>query len=197
VGGGKGVLANYLAQLLGDAVQLQVIDIEGGAIRNGMMRSKRLDLSLSVKYSVGDASQFKEEADVVVALHACGTLSDVALGHAVNHGASFVVCPCCFRSNPHLLVPVGPRGGNERQFLSVQEWLGVDADDFDTLKSLAEVQGDSRLASVAMHTICAMRAAAVQRHSAALNKPLQVSIKTFPISFSPRNFCLVGTIKRN
>jgi hypothetical protein len=196
VGGGKGMLATYLAQLLGDAVQLQVIDIAGGAIRKGIMRSKRLDLS--VKYSVGDASQFEEETDVVVALHACGTLSDVALGHAVNHGASFVVCPCCFRSNPHLLVPVCSGGGNDRQFLSAQELVGVDADDFDTIKSLAEVQGDARMASEAMHTICAMRAAAVvQRHSAKRKESLQVSIKTFPVSFSTRNFCIVGKIERN
>lgn len=133
VGGGKGVLANYLVQMLGDAIQVQVIDIAGGAIKNGMMQSKRL--GLPVKYSVGDASQFTDRMDVVVALHACGTLSDVALSHAANHGASFVVCPCCFRSNPHLCVPV------QREFLSANEWLGVDADYFDAIKSLCR---DSR-----------------------------------------------------
>jgi SAM-dependent methyltransferase len=195
VGGGKGVLATYLAQILGDTVQLQVIDIADGAIKNGMMRSKRLDLS--VKYFVGDASQFTDETDVVVALHACGTLSDVALGHAVNHGASFVVCPCCFRSNRHLRVPVHPDRRNDKEFLSAHEWLGVDADYFDTIQSLAEIQGDARLASEAMHTICAMRAAAFQRHSEKRKESLHVSIKTFPISFSTRNFCIVGAIERN
>jgi hypothetical protein len=193
VGGGKGVLATYLAQILGDTVQLQVIDIAGGAIKNGMMRSKRLDLS--VKYSVGDASQFTDETDVVVALHSCGTLSDVALGHAVNHGASFVVCPCCFRSNPHLRVPVDPDRRKDREFLSAHEWLGVDVDYFDTIKSLAEVQGDARLASEAMHTICAVRAATVQRHFDNRKASLRVSIETFPISFSTRNFCIVGTVE--
>jgi SAM-dependent methyltransferase len=189
VGGGKGVLAAYLAQILGDAVQLQVIDIAGGAIKNGMMRSKRL--GLPVKYSVGDASQFTDRMDVVVALHACGTLSDVALSHAANHGASFVVCPCCFRSNPHLRVPA------QREFLSANEWLGVDADYFDAIKSLAEIQGDARLASEATHTICAMRAAAVQRHFEERKESIRVSIEAFPITFSTRNFCIVGTIERN
>ena len=46
------------------------------------------------------------DVDIVVALHACGVLSDVALGHASCFLASFVICPCCFCSNPNLLVSV-------------------------------------------------------------------------------------------
>ena len=192
VGGGKGVLANYLAKVLGDDVFIKVIDIASGAVKNGMMRAKRLDLP-TVKFCVGDASLYNEPMDVVVALHACGTLSDVALSHAVNHGASFVVCPCCFRSNPHLKVPIMQQDSIEgTEFLSAQEWLGVSVNAYETMKLLAEVQGDTKLASEAMHTICAMRAAAVQRHAQSQVR-LNVEIKTFPISFSTRNFCLVGT----
>jgi SAM-dependent methyltransferase len=196
VGGGKGVLAHYLAQLLGDSVQVQVVDIARGAINNGMMRSKRLALASPVEFFVGDASQFENESDIVVALHACGSLSDVALGHAVNNGAGFVICPCCFRSNPHLRVPV--RHGDEivRQFELPHEWLCVDANDLETIKRIAEIQGDERLASKGMHTLCAMRAEAVRRRSDEQNACVEVSVKTFPISYSTRNFCLVGEVGR-
>jgi 2-polyprenyl-3-methyl-5-hydroxy-6-metoxy-1,4-benzoquinol methylase len=198
VGGGKGVLAHYLAQLLGDTVQVQVIDIARGAIKNGMMRSKRLALASPVEFFVGDASQFENGAmvDVVVALHACGSLSDVALGHAVNHGAGFVICPCCFRSNPHLRVPV-QHDGSIRQFQSPHEWLYVDTNDLDTIKRISEVQGDERLASEGQHALCAIRAEAVQRRSEESYKDdLEVKIKTFSASYSTRNFCLVGKVRR-
>ena len=37
VGGGEGVLAHYLTQLFGDNVQVQVIDVASGTVKNGMM----------------------------------------------------------------------------------------------------------------------------------------------------------------
>ena len=51
------------------------------------------------------------------------------------------------------------------QFLSAQEWLGVSVNAYETMKLLAEVQGDTKLASEATHTICVMRAAAVRCHA--------------------------------
>jgi SAM-dependent methyltransferase len=188
VGGGKGLLANHLAAHLGDKAQIIVVDIANRAIKNGEMRSKRLQLP--VQYSAGDASTFEhdEKVDLVVALHAYGALSDVALGHAVLNQASFVICPCCFRSNPQLRVPSG-YANNTRQLVSVDDWLSVSFTEYDALKVLAEVTGDIHLASRAMHTICALRLAAAERHSVT---PMDVAIKTFPIGFSTRNYCLVG-----
>jgi SAM-dependent methyltransferase len=192
VGGGKGYLANKLASTLGTAVQIRVIDVAAGAVKNGAMKSKRL--RLPVQYTVGDASQVdlfsNEHVDLVVALHACGTLSDVALGHAAVHEACFVVSPCCFQSNPNLLVPLSPKLGLINR-ISVEDWLSVDTNDYSALKLLAEVQGDTVLASEAMHTICALRLAAFMQRT---TKPVQVSIQTFPIAFSGRNFCLVGRV---
>ena len=40
IGGGKGLLSNLLAETLED-VEVQVVDISRGAIRNGMMRAVR------------------------------------------------------------------------------------------------------------------------------------------------------------
>jgi hypothetical protein len=126
-----------------------------------------------------------------VALHACGALTDVALGHAVLKEASFVVCPCCFQSNPHLSVPVSPSNDpSHGTIVSVEEWLGVSSERYHLLKRVAEVQGDLKLANESIHSICALRARAVERRS---SRQMNVEIKTFPIAYSTRNFCLVGS----
>eukprot|EP00475_Leptophrys_vorax_P012371 TRINITY_DN18815_c0_g1_i1.p1 TRINITY_DN18815_c0_g1~~TRINITY_DN18815_c0_g1_i1.p1 ORF type:complete len:352 (-),score=86.69 TRINITY_DN18815_c0_g1_i1:238-1293(-) len=39
--------------------------------------------------------EFDDEFDVVVALHACGMLSDIAHFHALSRSAAYVLCPCC------------------------------------------------------------------------------------------------------
>jgi hypothetical protein len=58
-----------------------------------MMRARRRGIE-NVSYYAQDATTVNVEGvDVVVALHACGALSDVALGHAVSQGAGFVICP--------------------------------------------------------------------------------------------------------
>ena len=151
------------------------------------MRSKRLQLP--VKYTVGDASHanFQGDIDIVVALHACGALTDVAMGHAAASSAAFVICPCCFKSNPLLRVLSSSAGQPTRK--SVEEWLAVDPIHYDLLKDIAEIQGDISLANEAVHSICALRASAIEQQS---ENRLEVSIKSFPVAYSCRNFCLVG-----
>lgn len=41
--------------------------------------------------------------DLVVALHACGGLSDLALHYAAMHQCKFLVCPCCYLKTPHCM----------------------------------------------------------------------------------------------
>ncbi|KAL7445828.1 hypothetical protein ACHAXH_009637 [Discostella pseudostelligera] len=202
IGGGKGLLSNLLAELFGDTVEVQVVDISQSATNNGMMRAKRRGLQ-NIQYTAADATAIDiEGVDVVVALHACGALADVALGHAVSHGAGFVVCPCCYLSNSHLRVSV-PNADIPRTKLStVEEWLMVDPIQYEQLKRTAEVQGDIKLASEAMHTVCGLRSLAVHRLWQGSRWPsaelgLTVKIKRFPVAFSTRNFCLVGSFNRN
>lgn len=179
IGGGKGLLANYLGRVL-ENIQIHVVDISLGAIANGAMRAKRLQVP--VDFIHADASHGLDvAADVVVALHACGHLTDVALAHAVQRGAGFVICPCCFRSNAQLRIP------KTRQV--VEDWLGLSAEDWNAVKLIAEVQGDTALQSEATATICAIRA-----HAANLKSGVEVSIKSFPIQYSTRNICLVGKV---
>lgn len=193
IGGGKGLLANYLGRVLSDKVQIRVVDICAGAVANGAKKAMRLNLP--VDFSLADASETLNltTVDVVVALHACGHLSDIALAHAVQRRAGFVIVPCCFMSNPDLTIPTDK--GNK---ISVPEWLGVPEDDWTSLKLLAEVQGDANLASQAIAALCAIRAKAANNHllsnDSSENSEIKrhVSIKRFPIEFSTRNTVLVG-----
>jgi SAM-dependent methyltransferase len=190
IGGGRGHLANLVAEEFSQVADVRVVDISQRSINNGMMSAKRNQLE-NIRFDVADAMKVKlTGVDVIVALHACGALSDVAIGHAVTNRASFVVCPCCFRSNSHLKVPSHCGG-----LVPVSDWLQIDDKQMVALQQVAEIQGDMKMAGKAIHSICALRAASAQHHynsSIEEGVTLQVSIKTFPIGFSTRNFCIVG-----
>eukprot|EP00797_Seminavis_robusta_P006611 Sro1443_g273170.2 (675) ;mRNA; r:14864-16888 len=199
-GGGKGFLANHLARTLGNLgfdVRILVVDVAESAIKNGRRRTENQNLTDIVEYVLADAStvdvsSYIDGVDLVVALHACGALTDVALGHAINHEASFVICPCCFCSNPSLRVPHQNRRNatqESKKLLPVDEWLNIDSRRFDLLKGLAELQSDITLSNQAVHTICGMRLAAAERNTAV---PMKLSLRAFPVAFSTRNFCLIG-----
>jgi len=195
IGGGRGLLSNFLAEIFGDSmVTVKVIDISKSATNNGRMRARRQGIK-NIKFEARDATTLPfDDVDVVVALHACGVLSDVALGHATCQGAGFVICPCCFKSNPHLRVSIPAEESSITELVTSEEWLGVDPSDYKHLKHLAELQGDIDIASKAMHTICGLRALAVSRRSAA---NLDISILKFPVGFSTRNLCLVGKFNKD
>jgi 2-polyprenyl-3-methyl-5-hydroxy-6-metoxy-1,4-benzoquinol methylase len=194
IGGGKGSLAQYVGQTFYEKVEIQVVDICEGAVANGARKAKRLNLPID--FSLADASQALNltHVDVVVALHACGHLSDVALAHALQRKAGFVIVPCCFNSNPHLTIPTC-----NNQKITVPAWLDIPEDDWSRLKLLAEIQGDVTLANEAIATLCAVRANAARRYQSSdittvdgRQNHSPVTVKRFPIEFSTRNTVLVG-----
>ena len=201
IGGGKGLLANHLVGKL-DNIHVHVVDICQGAVTNGLKKanrnnrfmrssSKAKDLSeerplkSTMDFQWADASHPDElkdvDADLVCALHACGHLTDVALVHAINRNASFVIAPCCYQSNRHLLLP------STHVQQEVHDWLGISAYDWSVLKSVAEIQSDRPAAKLGMHSVLAMRAERVFASGR-----MKVDILCFPVQYSTRNFVMVG-----
>jgi SAM-dependent methyltransferase len=206
IGGGKGLLAHFLGQSI-DNVEIHVVDISAGAIANGLKKTQRMQnwtsaFALSpVTFQVADASEsvLKEsKADLVVSLHGCGHLSDIALAHALHRRASFVIAPCCFRSNSHLKIPTDSNGKEAR--VPVHEWLGIPEEDWSKLKLLAEVQGDIASANLGMTIINSLRTKAMNNKLRILenNEHTQTSGKiemlSFPVEYSTRNIVLVGRV---
>lgn len=201
IGGGKGLLANNLARSI-DNVHIQVVDVCEGAVANGRKKAERTVRASNSNQSVinfqrADASSASDlegvEADVVVALHACGHLTDVALAHAVQRRAGFVISPCCFKSNRHLTLPTQPGWTS-----LVHEWHGIPENDWAMLKTVAEIQGDIATSSIGMKIICGLRAASVEQKLDTNGTMKQregggkVEILAFPIEYSTRNLVLVG-----
>lgn len=52
--------------------------------------------------------KYQPVVDIVVGLHCCGGLSEVALNVAAASHASFLVCTCCFCSHPQLALLTKP-----------------------------------------------------------------------------------------
>jgi len=138
IGGGRGLLSNFLAETFGNSVvDVKVIDISKSATNNGQMRARRQGIT-NIKFEARDATTLPfDDVDIVVALHACGVLSDVALGHATCQGAGFVICPCCFKSNPHLKVSIPTEEPSATKLVTAEEFLGVDPSEYEHLKHLA------------------------------------------------------------
>lgn len=213
IGGGKGSLASALVERFGGAVLVHVVDVARAPLANGAARAAQRGLG-NLRFVLADASSARLDAhalgagcavDLVVALHACGALSDVAIAQAVRHGAGFVVCPCCYGANGQLRVPVGVLGEGaegagvgEPAALPAAQWLGVAAESHAALLHAAELQGDHIVSAEAAHAVCALRAeaavrlwdASAEEGSGALR--LGVRIVQFPVAFSTRNHCLVG-----
>mmetsp|Transcript_422 Transcript_422/g.1056 ORF Transcript_422/g.1056 Transcript_422/m.1056 type:complete len:175 (-) Transcript_422:441-965(-) len=167
-------------------------------------KAERLDLPVDFQFADASNSNLLDavDADVVVALHACGHLSDVALNHAIHRRAGFVIVPCCFNSNPHLMIP---KVSEKNTLTAVPDWLGLPPGDWSALKLLAEVQDNIPFASEAIGIICAIRAEAAKKKMAieknkehhgdisrSINPDRNIEIKRFPIQYSTRNTVLVG-----
>ena len=116
VGGGRGDLSLLLAAVY-PHTKVLVIEPNKLSLDEGQRRAKQLRLhniqflNLKVQHARkrllremhSSATNCALRECVVVALHACGGLTDAALQLASSLSASFVVCACCYCSNWSLL----------------------------------------------------------------------------------------------
>ena len=110
LGCGKGDFALLLAAAM-PALSVVGVDTNAEAIAYAQSRARDAGLA-NARFRTADASELDAGCgdagwcgDVLVALHACGGLSDVALALAARSGASCLICTCCFNKHRY------PRSG--------------------------------------------------------------------------------------
>jgi Methyltransferase domain len=97
VGGGRGDLAVQLART--GRYRVTMIDTNLSSLQGAQEYATTQGVSDRLTCVLGDfveQSRTVLNPDIVVALHACGDLSDAALDFAVARRIPFVICPCCY-----------------------------------------------------------------------------------------------------
>lgn len=111
IGGGRGDLAVAIAKEMkrqNTSSRVTVVDMNAQSLRGGEEYAASVGVSDRISFVESDLATYLEDVqkrkgcdrsrlrEVVVALHACGDLSDMALQHAKKSCECFVVVPCCF-----------------------------------------------------------------------------------------------------
>lgn len=176
VGGGRGDLAIAIALHFPHA-HVTVIDINEQSLQVGKQRAKDLP---NICFLCADATTFvpQTKVDVFVGLHACGGLSDCILELALKLQAGFVICTCCFGKNMNMY--------------QWQQDTNITTEEQLLLCQRAEIHDDMETAKTCMHIINSYRLARVSKLKAI---DMDIQLKTFDPSYSPKNFVLFGKIK--
>ena len=199
LGCGKGDLALLLAASMPERVVFG-IDTNKAAIAAARSRAAAAGLS-NAHFTCGDARTLLQHdstggtrrqadsgdgagslsdlhgVDALVALHACGGLSDTALAIAAQFGASALVCSCCF--NKH------------RRMSPAADW-GLQESEKDVLCRMADCM-DPTISAEARRVISGMRlarASAISKSARGGRMVKQTRIYMFPEAFSRQNFVL-------
>eukprot|EP01062_Namystynia_karyoxenos_P003824 TRINITY_DN11358_c3_g1_i2.p1 TRINITY_DN11358_c3_g1~~TRINITY_DN11358_c3_g1_i2.p1 ORF type:complete len:556 (+),score=165.78 TRINITY_DN11358_c3_g1_i2:104-1669(+) len=176
IGGGRGDLALAVARAL-PAAEVVVVDTNAASLGAGEQRAAA-DAVPNLRFLCADATTVAGlQCEVVMALHACGGLTDLALRVAAAHGAAFVIAPCCFMK--HAELSAGPGC-----------WHAPGAQR-DAVCRLAECRR-RELSERAMRLINSLRLAAWHQWPGA--RPADMRIRSFPPRFSLRNQVLYGVL---
>ena len=192
VGGGRGDLAIHIASAFG--VKVTVIDTSESSLEAGQEAASQKNLHnchfRNMDFRVA-AKQLPDDVDMVVALHACGGLSDAALNFAWSRHISFVICPCCHLKHQHL-EPLG--GWSSLCDIEARSMLPTDEVDQDLLdgkasqilRRLAEI--DRRdIAWRALYIIAALRLQVIRPPvDKYVATPIFCTLATFAHEYSSR-----------
>jgi hypothetical protein len=180
VGGGRGDLATGLALAFTDSI-ITVVDKNLSSLDAGRDHASKLSCGDRVHFCLADFATFVQDpsvflssdlppVDLVVGLHTCGDLSDLALTYAKAVGAAFVVCPCCYakRYIPNF----------------VPSWNTYCLEAHDALGRLAELNERPTVSRTAMAVINSMRLQSMADY--------KVCLEEYDSTSSLRNLVLVG-----
>jgi len=118
-GAGSGHLSLPLACLHPD-VTVWLVDVNGYALDLARSRADAAGLR-NVRFFTGPVTGFPEPFGLGFALHACGTASDEAQERCLEHGATYVICPCDLGQLQHSPHPY-PRSARFHQHLTREEY---------------------------------------------------------------------------
>lgn len=114
MGSGKGYLTFALYHLLKEKLQLNVkilgIELREELCRFCTQQAEKLGWSDNLKFAAMNISDYKTtELDVLIALHACDTATDIALWQGIKNNAKLiVVAPCCHKQIRKQMKPREP-----------------------------------------------------------------------------------------
>ena len=137
--------------------------------------------------------------DVVVALHACGGLSDLALHYAALHQCRFLVCPCCYLKTPYCMptsasAPIVPltieSAPNETEYTERLALLRLAESDNRACSSRASLIINSQRLN-ALESILQDQKCDAGSGTA---RSWQVQLSEFPKEYSLRNLVLSSTV---
>lgn len=185
VGGGRGDLAVAVASSL-PSVEVVVVDCNGSSVEAGRDyarirgvadRIEFLTMTFGEYLALYNSAGNPRGVDFVMALHACGDLSDQALSFAEDNKLRFVVCPCCYCKR--YLRPFRPA------------WRGLcGEDEADALTRLVELDDHRDVSIRAMTVVNSMRKGAFRQGGRGGGNG--VKLEVFDGRMSRRNFVLVG-----
>jgi len=182
VGGGRGDLAVQIALHFPEATVV-VVDSNESSILAGKDYAAKCGVEQRIEFCCMNFTDFVEEhdavgcngsygdVDFVLALHACGDLSDMALSFASSKGCNFIICPCCYPKR--YLAPFVPHW---HQFCTKVE--------VDSLSRLVELDDHREVSRRAMLVVNSMRKTAFEAQN--------VQLEEFDNKISKRNIALVG-----
>jgi len=202
VGGGRGDLAVTIALNYIESTVI-VIDSNQSSILAGQEYAMKCGVNNRVtflcmnfvdymkQYEVlvqDDNNKKQEEVNFVVALHACGDLSDMALHFATIYHTNFIIAPCCYTKR--YLKPFAP----------YWHTLCTDVNEVHTLSRLVELDDHRDVSRRAMLVINSMRQSAFTKDNDTKSsrkegkKKIHVNLEEFDSKISKRNIALVGSI---
>lgn len=110
-GSGKGYLTfalhDYLRERVGESVTTTGVELRKGLADDGNEVAQRC-VCAGLRFQSGDIGTFPaSRIDIMVALHACDTATDLALHQGIQNGATLILsAPCCHQEiRPLLQIP--------------------------------------------------------------------------------------------
>lgn len=175
LGCGKGDFSLLLAAAM-PTLQVLGVDTNADAIEYAQQRAAIAGLP-NARFQTADATALSGDGTaLLVALHACGGLSDVALRLAASWGASCLICTCCF--------------GKHRALSPAAEWdLPNGEEAKDVLCRMADCV-DPSVSDEARRVVSCLRLQSLRRQMRPSSRVARASIRTFPSDYSRQNVVL-------